>query len=229
MLIHGLQKMTLLDYPEHVACTVFLSGCDFRCPYCHNFELVDGSASPIMSEDEFFGFLDKRHGLLDGVAITGGEPLMRPDLASFIKKIREMGYLIKLDTNGYHPDRLKELLEENLLDYIAMDIKNSLEKYPTTIGLSDINISLIKDSISLIMDSGVDYEFRTTVIKQFHEPKDFESIADTICGAKRYFLQQFVERDTVPDCSLSAPSAEEMELFLQTARIHVKNAQIRGL
>jgi pyruvate formate lyase activating enzyme len=229
MLIHGLQKMTLLDYPEHVACTVFLSGCDFRCPYCHNFELVDGSASPIMSEDEFFGFLDKRHGLLDGVAITGGEPLMRPDLASFIKKIREMGYLIKLDTNGYHPDRLKELLEENLLDYIAMDIKNSLEKYPTTIGLSDINISLIKDSISLIMDSGVDYEFRTTVIKEFHEKDDFEKIGTTICGAKRYFLQQFVERDTVPDCSLSAPSAEDMELFLQTARIHVKNAQIRGL
>ena len=229
MLIHGLQKMTLLDYPEHVACTVFLSGCDFRCPYCHNFELVDGSASPIMSEDEFFGFLDKRHGLLDGVAITGGEPLMRPDLASFIKKIREMGYLIKLDTNGYHPDRLKELLEENLLDYIAMDIKNSLEKYPTTIGLSDINISLIKDSISLIMGSGVDYEFRTTVIKEFHEKDDFEKIGTTICGAKRYFLQQFVERDTVPDCSLSAPSAEEMELFLQTARIHVKNAQIRGL
>ena len=229
MLIHGLQKMTLLDYPEHVACTVFLSGCDFRCPYCHNFELVDGSASPIMSEDEFFGFLDKRHGLLDGVAITGGEPLMRPDLASFIKKIREMGYLIKLDTNGYHPDRLKELLEENLLDYIAMDIKNSLEKYPTTIGLSDINISLIKDSISLIMDSGVDYEFRTTVIKEFHEKDDFEKIGTTICGDKRYFLQQFVERDTVPDCSLSAPSAEEMELFLQTARIHVKNAQIRGL
>ncbi len=229
MLIHGLQKMTLLDYPEHVACTVFLSGCDFRCPYCHNFELVDGSASPIMSEDEFFGFLDKRHGLLDGVAITGGEPLMRPDLASFIKKIREMGYLIKLDTNGYHPDRLKELFEENLLDYIAMDIKNSLEKYPTTIGLSDINISLIKDSISLIMDSGVDYEFRTTVIKEFHEKDDFEKIGTTICGAKRYFLQQFVERDTVPDCSLSAPSAEDMELFLQTARIHVKNAQIRGL
>ncbi|WP_034443135.1 anaerobic ribonucleoside-triphosphate reductase activating protein [Butyrivibrio sp. AE2032] len=229
MLIHGLQKMTLLDYPEHVACTVFLSGCDFRCPYCHNFELVDGSASPIMSEDEFFGFLDKRHGLLDGVAITGGEPLMRPDLASFIKKIREMGYLIKLDTNGYHPDRLKELLEENLLDYIAMDIKNSLEKYPTTIGLSDINISLIKDSISLIMGSGVDYEFRTTVIKEFHEKDDFEKIGATICGAKRYFLQQFVERDTVPDCSLSAPSAEDMELFLQAARIHVKNAQIRGL
>lgn len=229
MLIHGLQKMTLLDYPEHVACTVFLSGCDFRCPYCHNFELVDGSASPIMSEDEFFGFLDKRHGLLDGVAITGGEPLMRPDLASFIKKIREMGYLIKLDTNGYHPDRLKELLEENLLDYIAMDIKNSFEKYPTTIGLSDINISLIKDSISLIMGSGVDYEFRTTVIKEFHEKDDFEKIGTTICGAKRYFLQQFVERDTVPDCSLSAPSAEDMELFLRTARIHVKNAQIRGL
>ncbi len=229
MLIHGLQKMTLLDFPEHVACTVFLSGCDFRCPYCHNYELVDGSAQPLMEEDEFFAFLGKRKGLLDGVAITGGEPLLRSDLAPFIRKIRDMGFLVKLDTNGYHPDRLKELLDQKLIDYIAMDIKNSFEKYPTTIGLSNINVSLLKESISLIMGSGVDYEFRTTVIKGFHEKEDFEKIGTTICGAKRYFLQQFVERDTVPDSSLSAPSAEEMELFLSTVKKQVENSFIRGL
>lgn len=229
MNISGLQKMTLLDYPEHVACTVFLPGCDFRCPYCHNFELVTGSADPVTTESDFFDFLGKRNGLLDGVAITGGEPLLHRELPEFIRKIKDMGFMVKLDTNGYHPDRLKELLSDRLLDYIAMDIKNSFEKYPTTIGLSDINISLIKDSISLIMGSGVDYEFRTTVIKQFHDPSDFEKIGATICGAKKYFLQQFVERDTVPDSSLSALEAKDMQSCLEIVRKYVPSAELRGL
>ncbi len=229
MLIHGLQKMTLLDYPEHVACTVFFGGCDFRCPYCHNYELVDGSAPPVMEEDEFFKFLKKRQGILDGVAITGGEPLMRKDLKDFIRRIKSLGFLVKLDTNGYHPDRLKELLDEKLIDYIAMDVKNSFAKYQTTVGFSDINLSLIKESIVLIMESGLEYEFRTTVVGTLHEPSDFEEIGSTICGAKRYYLQQFVERDTVPDKSLRAPTAEEMELFLSISRKYVANAAIRGL
>ena len=229
MLIGGLQKMTLLDFPGHIACTVFLPGCDFRCPYCHNYELVDGSAAPVMDEEEFFAFLNKRKGLLDGVAITGGEPLMRPGMDVFIRRIKDMGFLVKLDTNGYHPDRLKELLNsKGLVDYIAMDIKNSFEKYPTTIGLSDINISLIKESISLIMGSDVDYEFRTTVIKQYHEALDFEKIGTTICGAKRYYLQQFVERDTVPDKALESPSDEDLEAFLDIVKRFVPNAEIRG-
>ena len=148
MNIYGLQKMTLLDYPEHIACTVFLPGCDFRCPYCHNYELVDGSAEIVTTSEEFFNFLGKRKGLLDGVAITGGEPLFHGQLKDFIYRIKDLGFLVKLDTNGYHPDRLKELLDDRLLDYIAMDIKNSFAKYPTTIGLSDINISLIRESSS---------------------------------------------------------------------------------
>jgi len=229
MNIYGLQKMTLLDYPEHIACTIFFPGCDFRCPYCHNFELVDGSAEPVISEHDFFTFLGKRKGLLDGVAITGGEPLLQKELPEFIKKIKDMGFLVKLDTNGYHPDRLKKLIDDRLLDYIAMDIKNSLEKYPTTIGLSNINTSLIKESIAVIMGSSVDYEFRTTVISQFHTEDDFEEIGNTICGANRYFLQQFVERDTVPDSSLSAPTAEKMDSFLEIARKYVPSAQLRGL
>ena len=135
MKIHGLQKMTLLDFPGRVACTVFLGGCDFRCPYCHNFELVDGSAPAIMEEGELFAFLEKRRGLLDGVAITGGEPTLRPDLPELMRRIRDMGYAVKLDTNGGHPDRLRAILEEGLADYVSMDIKNSPEKYAATCGL----------------------------------------------------------------------------------------------
>ena len=229
MLIHGLQKMTLLDFPEHVACTVFLGGCDLRCPYCHNFELVDGTAEPVMDEEELFAFLKKRQGLLDGVAITGGEPLLRPDLDSFIKKIREMGYLIKLDTNGCHPDALQKLFSQGLVDYIAMDIKNSPTRYSITTGISDIKMENIEKSISLIMNSGIDYEFRTTVVKEFHNEEDFHEIGKMIKGAKAYYLQQFVERDTVPDGGLHSPSEEEMALFLGIAKDYVPSAEIRGI
>ena len=229
MLIHGLQKMTLLDFPGLVACTVFLSGCDFRCPYCHNFELVNGSAEPFCSEDEFFEFLGKRKGLIDGVAITGGEPLMRPDLADFIRKIRDLGYKIKLDTNGYHPDRLKELIDKGLLDYIAMDIKSSFPKYAGICGVSSLDTSIIEKSISIIMTSGVDYEFRTTVVGGYHEKEDFELIGKAISGAKAYYLQQFTLRDTVPDSTLTSPTLEEMESYAEIAKKYVANTQLRGV
>lgn len=221
--------MTLLDYPEHVACTVFLAGCDLRCPYCHNFELVDGTAEPVMDDTEFFSFLEKRHGLLDGVAITGGEPLMRPDIDIFIKKIREMGYLIKLDTNGCHPERLSELLERGLADYVAMDIKNSPTRYCVTSGVSNLNMENIEKSVRIIMDSAPDYEFRTTVVKELHNEESFTKIGKWIKGAKAYYLQQFVERDTVPDKALTSPSEEEMALFLDTVREYVPSAMIRGI
>ena len=229
MLINGLQKMTLLDFPGKVACTVFLAGCDFRCPYCHNYELVTGNEQVYMTDDEFFSFLRGRVHLLDGVAITGGEPLMRKYLPGFIAKIRDLGFLVKLDTNGYHPDRLKELLDERLIDYIAMDIKNSPEKYQLTAGIKDPDLSLIKKSISHIMESGVDYEFRTTVVKEFHSPSDFEAIGQLIVGAKRYYLQQFVDRDTVPDRHLTSPSTDEMSNYLGTVQKYVANAKLRGV
>ena len=229
MLIHGLQKMTLLDYPGYVACTVFLNGCDFRCPYCHNFELVNGTAEPIMDEDEFFGFLGKRKGLLDGVCISGGEPLLHKDIETFIRKIREMGYKIKLDTNGYHPDMLKKLIDEELLDYIAMDIKNSIAKYSMTVNIPNIDTTTIKKSISIIMNSGVDYEFRTTVVGGLHEMDDFEQIGPMIQGAKAYYLQQFTMRDTVPSRELYSPSPEDMEAFLKVVKKYVDPALLRGV
>ncbi len=229
MLIHGLQKMTLLDYPENVACTVFFGGCDLRCPYCHNFELVDGTAEPIMDDEEFFSFLKKRVGLLDGVAITGGEPLLRKDLPEFIKMIRELGFKVKLDTNGNHPDELKALLEEGLVDYVAMDIKNSLPKYAVTIGLPDFDTSNIEKSIEIIMHSGVLYEFRTTVVKELHDDSSFEAIGKMISGATHYYLQAFVSRETVPNKNLSSPDPEDMDRYLKIAQKYVPDAQLRGM
>ena len=229
MKIQGLQKMTLLDYPGRVACTVFLGGCDFRCPFCHNFELVLGPAPEALSEDEFFAFLDKRHGLLDGVAITGGEPCLRPDLPDFIAKIREAGFAVKLDTNGSHPRMLEHLLANGLVDYVAMDIKNSPEKYAQTIGLAAIDLAPIDESIGLLLHSAIEYEFRTTVVRQFHDADDFEKIGSWIAGAKRYFLQAFTDRDTVPDRTLDAPDPADLAKSRDISAKYVVKAEIRGI
>ena len=228
MKIQGLQKMTLLDYPGRVACTVFLGGCDFRCPFCHNFELVTGPLPEAVTEDEFFAFLDKRHGLLDGVAITGGEPCLRHDLPDFIARIRQAGFPVKLDTNGNHPEMLARLLEDGLVDYVAMDIKNSPGKYAWTIGLPSIDLAPINRSIELLMASGVDYEFRTTVIRQMHEERDFDQIGEWIRGARRYFLQPFADRDTVPDRTLSAPDPETVQKFKEICMPYVERVEVRG-
>ena len=211
MKLYGLQKMTLLDFPGRVACTVFLGGCDFRCPWCHNYELAVGSAEPVMDEEEFFAFLKKREGLLEGVAVTGGEPCLSKELPAFLRKIREMGFLTKLDTNGAHPELLEQILREGLADYVAMDIKNSPGKYLLTAGLTgseaqqEALLGRVRRSIRLIMELAPDYEFRTTVIRQFHEEQDFAEIGEMIRGARRYFLQSFTDRDTVPYGGLSAP------------------------
>lgn len=229
MKLHGLQKMTLLDFPGHVACTVFLGGCDFRCPFCHNFELIDGTAEPIMDDTELFSFLESRKGLIDGVAITGGEPCLHKDLPELIKKIREIGYPVKLDTNGYHPEMLKGILESGLVEYVAMDIKNSEEKYDITCGINGIDMNKIKESISLLINSGIEYEFRTTVISEFHEKDDFVKICGMIKGAKRYFLQRFTDRDSVPYGNLSAPSFDKMKEYAAVSRQFIKNTELRGV
>ena len=229
MKIQGLQKMTLLDFPGRVACTVFLGGCDFRCPFCHNYELVEGPMPEALSEEEFFAFLEKRRGLLDGVAITGGEPCLRRDLPQFIARIREAGFAVKLDTNGNHPQMLASLIEGGLLDYVAMDINNSPAKYAETIGLPEIDLAPIDESIALLMQSDVPHEFRTTVIREYHEAEDFEKIGEWISGAQRYFLQPFTDRDTVPNRFLSAPDAADMRLYREIAGRHVQLAEIRGL
>jgi len=229
MKIHGLQKMTLLDFPGHVACTVFLGGCDFRCPFCHNFELVDGSEKPIMDEEELISFLESRTALLDGVAITGGEPCLHGDLPELIKKIRAIGYPVKLDTNGNHPEMLKQLIDERLVDYVAMDIKNCEEKYALTCGLDTLDMKPIKQSIWVLMNSEIDYEFRTTVIREFHEEEDFHKIGEMIKGAKAYFLQRFTDRDSVPYGNLTSPHPDEMRSFAQIAQKYVQNTSLRGV
>ena len=228
MKLHGLQKMTLLDFPGHVACTVFLGGCDFRCPFCHNFELVDGTAPAVMDDTEFFAFLEKRHGLLDGVAITGGEPCLHPDLPALIRRIREMGFGVKLDTNGHHPAMLRELLEEGLVDYVAMDIKNSPEHYTRTVGLHALDLEPVRESVQLLMSGGTDYEFRTTVVEELHAEEDFRAIGEWIRGAKRYFLQPFTDRDTVPFGGFHAPSEERLHTYASIMREFVPATAIRG-
>ena len=229
MKIHGLQKMTLLDFPGRVACTVFLGGCDFRCPFCHNFELADGSAKPVMEEEELLSFLKKRQGLLDGIAFTGGEPCLHRDLPDLIRRIRELGFAVKLDTNGYHPRLLQALLEEGLIDYAAMDIKNCPEKYALTCGVSEVNMDTVRESIALLMNSGIDYEFRTTVVEEFHQAEDFHGIGELIRGARHYYLQCFTDRDSVPFGNLHAPSKEALEAYAEIARQYVSDTSIRGV
>ncbi len=229
MIIHGLQKMTLLDFPGQVACTVFLGGCEFRCPFCHNADLLDMSAPGIMNDDELLEFLKKRKGLLDGVAFTGGEPLLRKDLPKLLARVRDIGYKIKVDTNGDHPDLLKEIVQAGLADYIAMDVKNSPARYAETIGWETFDTAPIDESIQFLLSGQVRYEFRTTVVKQFHDEASFEAIAQWIDGADRYELQGFVDRDTVPFAGLEACSREEMEHFADIVRPHVKTVELRGV
>ena len=227
MKISGLQKLTLLDFPERVACTVFTFGCNFRCPFCHNALLVEGTAPEAIEEEEFFSYLSKRKGVLDGVAITGGEPTLQADLEGFIKKIKDMGFAVKLDTNGTRPEIIRSLIEKDLVDYFAMDVKNSPEKYAETAG-SDVDLNKIRESVGLLIHRAKDYEFRTTVVKGFHEEEDFDEIGKFISGAKKYFLQKFTDSGALIGKVEGACSDEEMDLFLSVAQKYVPAAAIRG-
>ena len=229
MKIHGLQKMTLLDFPGRVACTVFLGGCDMRCPFCHNAELIDGTAPAVMEEEELLSFLKKRRGLLDGVAITGGEPLLRPDILSLAEKITALGYPLKMDTNGMHPDRLRELIDRGLVEYVAMDIKNSPGKYAMTAGLAELDLQPVRESVSILLEGRVDYEFRTTVVAELHDEASFREIGPWICGARRYFLQAFTDRDTVPYDGFHAPQEAEMRRYAEIMQPFAASVQIRGM
>ena len=228
--IDGLKKMTLLDFPGKVACTVFTGGCNFRCPFCHNALLVTKlPEKPDYSEDEILSFLEKRTGLLDGVAITGGEPLLNPDIADFIRKIRSMGYAVKLDTNGSFPERLKAIVGEGLVDYVAMDIKNRKEKYAETIGLKNLDLSKIEESVEFLKSGAVDYEFRTTVVEQFHTVEDIRAAAEWISGAKRYFLQNFVDSGELICEEVSGVDKETMLKMKSAAADFVPQTEIRGI
>ncbi len=230
MLIKGLQKLTLLDFPEKMACTVFTFGCNFRCPFCHNASLVlsDRADGAIISEEEFFSFLQKRRGILEGVCITGGEPTLQPDLPDFIRKIRGLGYAVKLDTNGYRPNLLKTLVSEGLLDYVAMDIKNSLSLYPATVGITHFDARPIEESIAFLMEGHVPFEFRTTLVKGLHTPESVADMGKRVAGAERFFLQTFEDSGDLIGEGLSAFDRDETEALLAVLRAYVPNAQIRS-
>jgi len=267
--------MTLLDYPGRVACTVFLSGCNFRCPFCHNSELLDANTPGIMNDEELLAFLKGRKGILEGVAFTGGEPLSRKGLPELLARIKELGYPVKLDTNGAYPDALKAVVREGLVDYVAMDVKNSPERYAETCGLPNMGyraaiesearcdtgdgrgaepegdsadrsvgvilagtlLAKVAESKDFLIEAGegalpgipaIDYEFRTTTVAELHDEASFRSIGRWIRGAKRWFLQPFTDRETVPFAGLSAPSAEECRRYVEIVRPYVGEAFLRG-
>lgn len=228
MEIAGLQKLTLLDYPEKIACTIFTKGCNMRCPFCHNADIVLKNEEHIDTA-EVVQFLENRKGKLDAVCISGGEPLLQKDIYEFINNIKEMGYLVKLDSNGMLPDKLKKLIENKKIDYIAMDIKNSEKQYTRTAG-KEIEIEAIKQSISLIKNSGIDYEFRTTIVKEFHSKESFEGISELIGGEEqKYYLQAFVDSGNLIEEGLQGYQAEEMKELLEYAKQYIPMAEIRGI
>ena len=227
--IAGLQKLTLLDYPGRVACTVFLGGCNLRCPFCHNASLVlPRGAAETMTEESFLAFLKKRQGILDGVCVTGGEPLLQPELPRLLSEIKSLGYGCKLDTNGTLPRRLSPLIQAGAIDYIAMDIKSSLGGYNTACGV-EVDTEAIKQSIALIKQSGIPHEFRTTVVSGLHTESDIESIAALI-GDEPYFLQSFVDSgDLISPAGLSAFSPDQMRAMRDAARRFSPRCEVRGV
>lgn len=220
-MIAGLQKMTLLDYPGKVACTVFLHGCNLRCPFCHNSELFTGKAEPLMSREDFLSFLKTRQGLLDGVCVSGGEPTLYKDLPDFLDEIRRLGFLIKLDTNGCRPQAVKELAEQNLVDYIAMDVKNAPARYPQTVGLERLDLTPIESTLRFLIGGETEYELRTTLVEQLHSEETIRAMGEWLKGLVpgrkpgKLYLQRFVDRDTVLFSGLSAPEPEAVERYAE--------------
>lgn len=230
MQISAIAKTTLLDYPGHLACTVFLPGCNLRCPYCHNASLVlpEQRSETSVSQAELLDFLHRRAGLLEGVCISGGEPTLHSDLPELLRTIRELGYRTKLDTNGSHPAMLADLLEQGLVDYVAMDIKNSPARYRETCGGTDV-LSCVAQSAALLIHSGVDYEFRTTVCRPFHRPEEMAAIGKWLHGAKQYFLQPFVDSGHLVGSGVSALTISELEALRRAVLDDIPNTTIRGL
>ena len=230
MRICGFNKTTLLDYPGKVVSTIFLGGCNFRCPFCQNGILVVAPGEqPDYSQEELLTFLKKRKGILEGVCVTGGEPTLNADLIDFLKKVKAMGYKTKLDTNGTNPDMLIRAVEENAVDYVAMDIKNSREKYGLSVGIKNYDTSKIEKSVSFLLEDRVDYEFRTTVVKEFNDEESFKGIAEWIKGAKKYFLQAFKDSGDLIDESVHGLSRDEMLALLPVFDKKVGKVEIRGM
>lgn len=234
MRIAGLQKMTLLDYPDRVACTVFLQGCNFCCPFCHNSQLLTGPGPEGLTRDELLDFLKKRRGLLDGVCITGGEPTLQKDLPDLLEEIKALGYAVKLDTNGSRPEMLKELAERGLIDHVAMDVKNSPDRYGETVGLTDLSLQPVEESLRFLAGGGVDYELRTTVAAELHTAGSIEAMGRWVFRlaqnqpVKAFFIQPYKDGDTVLKKGLSTPSEADLEAFCQALSPFAQRVAVRG-
>lgn len=227
MKICGFQKLSLVDFDGHMSATLFTSGCNFACPFCHNSNLVISNSDPEINAQDIFEYLQKRKGIIDSVVISGGEPTLHKDLIDFIKKLKKLDLLIKLDTNGTNLEMLKYLVENNLIDYVAMDIKNSIQKYNITID-RNLNLQTIQSSIKYIMNSGIDYEFRTTIIKEFHTLEDIKNISKLIKGAKRYYLQKFKDSGSCIKSGLNPIDKNTATEYLQILQQDIPNTKLRG-
>ena len=228
MVIHGIQKLTLVAYPGHPAAILFTGDCNFRCPFCQNAPLVLSSSSePVIDEDEIFSFLKKRKGMLEGVVVTGGEPTLQRDLIPFLGRLKTLGYLVKLDTNGYRPDVLEKAMESGYVDYVAMDIKTSLDEYPVVAGIKDLDVSRIERSVELLKSGTVDYEFRTTVVEPLHHKENFEKIGELLKGCRRYYLQSFVDSGNIIGKNCFPPSQEQLKNYLKTVSNYIESVSIR--
>lgn len=229
MIVGGLMNLTLLDYPEKVACTVFTKGCNFRCPFCHNATLVNDHDCQDLTVYEVLEFLKKRKSVLEGVCLTGGEPLIQSDVEEFLAAAKKIGYKIKLDTNGSFPDRLIALVENGLIDYCAMDVKNSKSRYAETVGV-DVDIAAIEKSVAYLLNQDkIPFEFRTTVTANFHDETSITQLAEWIAGAPKYYLQKFVDSGDLIDGTVTGASDEQMHRYLEIAKKFVPNAELRGM
>ena len=223
----GLQKLTLLDYPHKVACTVFTVGCNFRCPFCHNNSLVNCTAEQLSTE-EILAFLNKRKNVLEGVCLTGGEPLLQEDVVEFLTEVKKLGYLVKLDTNGAYPQKLKQLVQLGLVDYVAMDVKNAPDAYEQTVG-AKVDLQAIDQSVDFLKSGTVDYEFRTTVTGNLHNENTIEQMGRWLVGAKVLYLQQFVNSGDLVDPSTTGCSVDTLKRYQTILQQYVSDVQIRGI
>ena len=233
-MIAGLQKMTLLDYPGKVACTVFLQGCNYACPFCHNSQLLPFDGEPFLEEAALLAFLEKRKGILDGVCITGGEPTLYSGLENLLRQIKSLGFSVKLDTNGSRPDVLRHLAEEGLLDYVAMDVKNGPSHYAETVGIPGLKLAPAEESLRFLIGGGVSYELRTTLVQQLHDEASLVEMGQWLCSLvadkkpETIYLQPFVDRESVAFSGLSAPDSAEIQRFLQLLTPFAEKVLVRG-
>lgn len=225
---HGIEKLSLVDFDDKVSCTLFTSSCNFRCPFCHNSALVVGKDQPIIDHDYIYNYLKSRVGILDAVVITGGEPTLHKDLIDEIRKIKEFGYLVKLDTNGTNPEMLKQLVNEKLIDYVAIDIKNSKEKYALTTGLKNLDLSKIEETVNYLLENHIPYEFRTTLIKEFHTDEDMEKIGKWLKGASSYRLQRFIDSPYCIEQGLHEVEEKDALRFKDIVSKYIDDVKLRS-